>query len=897
MSATGGDPELVFLFTDIEGSTRLWERDSVAMQAALARHNALIDAAVASHSGRIFKTMGDGMFAVFAEPLQALEAAISAQQALVATDWSELGLKQYLGVRMALHAGVAQEQAGDFSGVALNRLARLLAAGHGSQILLFASVAERISELPAGVEFRDLGERWLRDVPGTERVLQVLAPGLPASFPPLNALDPAPHNLPSPPFACIDREAELAQVRIALTQSDARLVTLTGPGGIGKTRLALQVAFDLLDSFPDGIWFVDLSPVREEEQVVSAVIRALGIPDRAGRSPDELLRAWLHERHTLIVLDNCEHVVAGGAAVAADVIRSAANVRLLATSRIPLGIRGEHQLLIEPLRFPDESASLDVATAAASASVLLFVARAAEARPAFALTPANVGAVATICRQVEGIPLALELAAARVAILSPEALQERLNRRLPLLTSGSRDQPARLQTLRNAIDWSYELLPLESRALFRRLAVFAGGCTLDAAERIFAADPGILVLDTLSSLVTQNLLRADPAAADGPRFSMLETIREFAVEELERALEADSWREAHAEYFLQLSFDAAPHLLGGPQQQEWMARIDREYANLRGAALWWLQRQAASNVLELCTNIWHYWAIRGNAHEGMGLLRKALALPLEDGRELRANALRKLGNLSINVGDTNTARPLYEESYALDQMAGNPSGLAESLSDLGMVAMLQGAYDEAAPLLTQSADLWRELKGVRGEAIALNNLAIGAREQGNFDEAISLHQRVIAMQELLEDRIGIAWSHYLLSRVAKDRGRLEEARNLTRQALRAFEESGDIQAIALVQEVIASIALSQGKTADAIALLERSLRIQEARSDKLGMAESLEGLAMARFAKVDLEGAAESLERANGLREQTSCPTPPIDDRKLQPIREFLAGTRLADQL
>jgi class 3 adenylate cyclase len=424
----GADPaaERAFLFTDIEGSTRLWERYPSAMSAALRLHDALIEGAIAAHGGTIFKTIGDAVCASFAAPAQATLAAIDAQRAFAGAGWRQTGLPAPIRVRMAVHAGPVQEHDGDYAGPVLNRLSRLLAAGHGGQILIAGAVAARIRDaLPPGVDLRDLGERRLRDVWGTEHIFHLLVEGLPSSFRPLRTLDPTAHNLPSMPTACIGRDAERARLRSLIPDSDVRLVTLLGPGGIGKTRLALQIATDLLDEFPSGAWFVDLTPVREAEQVPGAVMRSLGIREEPGRTAEESVLDWLAGREALLVLDNCEQVIEGAALLASRIVQRAPGVRIVATSRIPLQIRGEQRLPVEPLDLPAGDAETGLADIEDSSSVRLFLARAREVAPGFELDDRNAPHVAAICRQVDGIPLALELAAARITALGPEALRER----------------------------------------------------------------------------------------------------------------------------------------------------------------------------------------------------------------------------------------------------------------------------------------------------------------------------------------------------------------------------------------------------------------------------------------------------------------------------------------
>lgn len=693
----------------------------------------------------------------------------------------------------------------------------------------------------------------------------------------------------------IDRAPELERLRNWLSDPATRLITLTGPGGIGKTRLALQTAFDLLDSYGDGVWFADLSAVREDDQVVHATLLALGIADSFGERAQDVLLGWLRTRRILLVLDNCEQVVAASARLAAAIVSGAPGVQILATGRQSLGLRGEHRLQVEPLPVPEARASADLRSIAAAPAVQLFVARGAEARHSFALTEGNAATVADICRQVDGIPLALELAAARVVTLSPAALRERLNTRLPVLSTGSRDHPSRQQTLLAAIAWSYELLDPPVRDTFARLAVFAGGWTLSGAQLLLGPMQTTVLEDDLTTLVDHSLVRVDPDAPDETRFSMLETIREFAAERLRELEQEAELREAHAAYFLALSAAASPHLLGGPEQLAWMQRIDREHQNLRSAALWWLDQRDSTRVLELCSNIWHYWSIRGGARDGSELIRRALANGDEIPAPLRAGSLRKFGNLSIAIGDTRMARSLYEESLSIERHEENRTGIADCLIDLGMVAVMQGRLDGFSALLEESAEIHHELGDTRGEATAMFNAAIGWRDAGELDRAERLFEQVLAIQEALPDRIGVAWSWLSLGRVARDRGNIELARHHAEAAAAIFLEAGDDEAIASTNELIAAVEYARGNLDHARMLLTTALATHDRRSDIQKAAETLEALALVEFNAGLWEQSSLALLRATSLREQSGCPVPPIDAPALQQLSIQLARLRDRD--
>lgn len=478
------DPELTtgtltFLFTDVEGSAGLWDRFPSAMRDALAQHDAIVRKSIKGQRGQVVKTTGDGFMAVFAPPANALAACLEAQHQLATAEWPETGP---LRVRMSLHAGEAEARGGDYFGPTVNRAARIMAAGHGGQVLLSEAVAGLlVDHLPTGTNLRDLGEQRLKDLGRPERLFQLLAKGLPADFPPLATLNRRPNNLPTETSGFVGREAELEEIGERLDADGVRLLTLTGPGGTGKTRLALRAAAERIDRFEDGVFLVDLSSSRDAESMLSAIARALGISEPRDRSLSEELTAQLHERHMLLVLDNFEQVMVAAPA-AAQLLRDCPRLKLLVTSREPLHVRGEHLFAVPPLGLPQASKEPTTATQlAAYESIQLFVQRAQEVKPDFALTDSNAEAVAEICRRLDGLPLAIELATARINLFSPQALRDRLESSLQLLRSGARDLPERQQTLRGTIDWSYQLLEPAEQRLFELLSVFAGAAVESVA--------------------------------------------------------------------------------------------------------------------------------------------------------------------------------------------------------------------------------------------------------------------------------------------------------------------------------------------------------------------------------------------------------------------------------
>src|SRR5215218_7586944 len=582
---------VTFLFTDIEGSRALWERDRQAMAAAVDRHLALLDAAIQAHGGIRFKTIGDAVQAAFPTAPQGVAAALQGQRDLLAEDWGELGP---LRVRMALHAGEATpNERGDYLAAPLNRLSRLLATGHGRQILLTQVVQQLArSALPPRAELRDLGDHRLRDLLEPERVYQLLHPEVPVEFPPLIALKNRPHNLPLQPTPFLGREREVGAVVDMLRRSEVRLVTLTGPGGVGKTRLALQVAADLLDTFPDGVWFVDLSVLNDATLVPSAIAAVFSVREEGSELTDRLAGV-LEGKRLLLVTDNFERVVIAAKAVS-EMLARVSGMKVLATSRTPLHVYGEREVPLAPLPLPDPARLPPLEQLNQYDAVRLFIERAQAVKPDFAVTPANAPAVAEICYRLDGLPLAIELAAVYVKVLPPQALLKRLEKRLPLLTGGARTLPTRQQTMRDAVAWSHDLLSAEEQIHFRRLAVFAGGCTIDAAEAVAGAERALDVFGNMTALVDESLLRQEEGLEDEPRFRMLETVREYGLEQLEASNEGEETRNRLAAWSLILSQQTAPDEYLGNMSPWSVKRVGEELPNLRAAITWLLARGEAT---------------------------------------------------------------------------------------------------------------------------------------------------------------------------------------------------------------------------------------------------------------------------------------------------------------
>jgi predicted ATPase/class 3 adenylate cyclase len=830
---------VTFLFTDIEGSTRLWEQQPEAMATALARHDALLREVIAAQGGTVFKMVGDGLHAAFGTAPDALAAALTAQRALQGEAWGAVGP---LRVRMALHTGTAEAREGDYFGPALNRVARLLAAGHSGQVLLSAATWELVrDQLPPEVALRDLGMHRLKDLTRPEQIYQLMVPDLPSEFPPLHTLERWRTNLPVQLTPLIGREQEVATVCDLVRREDVRLVTLSGPGGVGKTRLGVQVAAELLDSFPDGVYFVALAPISDPAFVPSAIAQPLGLQETGSQPLIERLQEYLRDKRLLLLLDNFEQLLDAASLIAA-LLAVVPSLKLLITSRSVLHLSGEHTFPVPPLRLPDRKQLPSVEQLSQYDAVALFIARARAARPEFQVSNENAPAVVEICVRLDGLPLAIELAAARCAVLSPQALLARLNQRLKLLTGGARDLPARQQTLRNTIGWSYDLLDADEQTLFRHLAVFVGGCTLEAAEAVASElkieneqlkndlsdrsfsilNSQFSILDGLTSLVEKSLLRQEEMEDGEPRFGMLETVREYALERLEESGEADALWRAHATYYLALAERAEPEFMGA-QYRRWQLRLGVEHDNLRAALAWAVGREEAEMGLRLAGALARFWDDRGYLSEGRAWLAAALARPQAPPTLARAKALNSLGNLAASQGDDVAVQILLNESLALFRVLGDRRGSAATLVNMGIAAWRHGDYARATALLEESLTLYRDIGDADGHADALAWLAAVAREQGDYARAMALFEECLAHWQERGNKGDKGYALNGMGDAVLQQGDVGRAKVLYEEALALGREVENGQLIAFVLSNLGRVAHAQGDTVQARALLEESV--------------------------------------------------------------------------
>ena len=830
MAARASAATLTFLFSDIEGSTRLLDTlGSEAYTQVLERQAAIMRAAVTRHGGREEGTEGDSFFVVFDGAVAAVEAAVEAQRALASEPWPAGG---EVTVRMGLHAGEASTSAAGLVGLDIHRAARIAAAAHGGQVVVSEAVRTLVAaDLAGGISLRSLGSHRLKDLREPEPLSQVVADGLRMEFPPLQSLDARPNNLPTQLTSFVGREKELQEAGELLEAN--RLVTLTGPGGTGKTRLSLQIAANAAERYPDGLFFVALETVREPALVASRIASAIGLAETGARTADVVLREWLAGKHVLLVLDNFEQVLAAGPVIA-ELMRDVPGVSALITSRAALRVSGEQEYPVPGLPTPPDLSQLsqlelanlpagartiDVDALSAYESVRLFIARATSVRPDFKVTNDNAPAIAAIAARLHGMPLAIELAAARVKLFSPDALRARLEDQLGLLSAGARDLPERQQTLRGAIAWSYDILDEGHRRLLDRLSAFEGGIELAAAEAVCGPtnELGLEVIDGLMNLADQSLIRTVETEGE-PRFHLLDTIRAYAAERLADRGEADDVAARHSAWFLQLAQRLEPELAGA-EQRIYLDRLEREHDNIRAV----LDRATAAGdarvAIGLAHAVWRFWQKRGHLNEARRRLDvMAAATWSHDDPTLRARLMEALGGVCWWQADIRAMRSAYREAVELWRAIGDKAELANALYNYTFVFSVPEDPNSAPEDLDPDGEGQR----ASAEAYALYEQLGDERGQGNvlwsrgnrkyFSEGpdAGLEDFLQALEKFrrVGDRTMEAWSLHMVGGGLLRERRPEEARPLLREALQHFLVAGDAAGMTLVIDDLSSMALA-----------------------------------------------------------------------------------------
>ncbi|MDQ4036459.1 MAG: adenylate/guanylate cyclase domain-containing protein [Chloroflexota bacterium] len=908
---------VTFLFTDIEGSTRLVQTLGSSYREVLETHQLLLRQAFAS--GVEVATQGDSFFVVFESASEAVAAAVAAQRSLASRPWPR---DVVVRVRIGLHTGQGTLGADSYVGFDVHRAARIAAAGHGGQVLLSETTRALVRrELPAGVTVRDLGEHRLKDLALPERIFQLVIDGLATDFPALQSADDQRSNLPAQLTSFVGREAELAELK-ALARAH-RLVTVIGTGGTGKTRLMIQVANEMLAEQPDGIWLVELAPLSDPEAVTLAIARGLGIRNDSGRPLIETLTDFLRTKELLLLLDNCEHLIGAVADLAERILAAAPTVSILTTSREALGIAGERVFQVPSLGLPalphglhehGQATERWLREARAAEAVRLFVDRATAALPSFSLTAAEAPAVVEICRRLDGIPLAIELAAARVPLLSVHEIAQRLGDRFRLLTGGRRTALPRQQTLQALIDWSWDLLGDDERRLLRRLSVFTGGCTIEAAaavtglpdEPMTGDDPSLDTLEVLGRLVGRSLVVVDRSAAT--RYRLLETIRQYARDRLLEAAEGSVVRERHLRFYLDLALRAEPELQG-PGIVTWLALLDADADNLRAAVNWSLEADPPAGV-RLCLALALYWRMR-SVTEGLEYLGRAAdaarslpdGAPTGDGEKdtLVARLLAAAANASWMAGSAAIGRPWAEESLRRARELDDPRALAEALIAMSMTTVFVGEADGVLEWTDEALRLAETIGAWSSIAFLQAGLAQWNVENSDHRAAEARLASATTAAERSGNPEAIAFTALSRGRMDGFAGRLPEARRAFASAIEGYEQLDDEGMMLVARSDLAHALRLNGIAGEAVDIYRRTLHAWQHAGNRGAIANQLESVAFVALERDEAGRAARLLGAAEAIREDARAPMLSWErfeyDRAVEALRHRLDADDLASAL
>ena len=865
---------VTLLFADVAGSTRLLAALGADYSAVLADYRRLMHEAAAPQSGTLIDTAGDGLFYSFPTARGALIAALDAQRALRTHRWPQ---DAEVEARMGIHTGEPVSSDAQLVGIDVHRAARICAAGHGGQVLVSVTTHELLGgAAPADTTLRDLGEHRLKDLDRPERVFQATASDMPTEFPPLRSLDNWPNNLPRQLSTFVGRAESLAAVTEQLGTTP--LLTLVGPGGVGKTRLALEAAASAMDRFPDGAWVIDLAALGDGSLIPEAVGSTLRVKEQPGVPILRTLAQHIGERRILLFFDDCDHVLESVAAVSDELLRACDQLRILVTSREALGMAGESLYPVPSLDLPARGAEVSAVDVAQAEAGQLFVDRAKAVQPAFTLTEQNAAAVAQICRRLDGIPLAIELAAARVKSLPPEQIASRLDDRFRLLTGGSRMALPRHRTLKAAMDWSFELLTDAERELFVRLSVFAGTFGLEAVESV--CEGGLVArgdaLDLLSRLIDRSLVVLEETPAEA-RYRLLDTVQQYAQERLLESDPAIAIRERHRSYMLILVERTAPLLFAGPQAADAAARIAADHENVRAALQWTDDDPAgAPEELRLAGNLWRYWEMEGHLAEGRGWLSRALARTDGEVSELRANALSGLGSLASQQGDLAAALTAYEGALTIQREIGKAHATAYACTNLANVCVERGDFERARDLYEEGIALIRQTPDAPGVAFGVLNLADVAARQGDRAEARRLFDEAVAIVRSTGDPIGLAIALGRDATFSLQVGDAAEARAKHEEALELYRRFGDGRGVARTLMFLGDIVAVEGDLAEAERMYRLSIDERSRLGDRAGLAAACDRIARLLVLS-DPERAARLLGYADAQRDAIGASLPPAD--------------------
>ncbi len=854
---------VTFLFTDIEGSTRLSQEYPDTIQAAIDNHHLILHDAIKSNNGFVFDNTGDAFCCSFERPEDAVMSAVIAQKNLATEKWEDAVIKTRIGI----HSGAAEWNGENYMGyITLARTARVMSASYGEQIIISNDTFELIKDyITSQFSYRDLGERRLKDLIQPVRLFQIVANGIREDFPPLKTLDARPNNLPVQLSSFIGRKEEMKQIKCML--KDKRLLTFTGPGGTGKTRLSLQIAADIIDDFGNGVWFVELASLIEPELLPNVIVHTLGIKEQPKENVEDTLIEYLQDKELLIILDNCEHIIKACAVLAEKILQKSSKIKIIATSREALQCSGEQTYKILSLETPDPKDKESPELLTQYEAVRLFIERALCVNKNFRVNNDNAPALAEICHKLDGIPLAIELAAVRIKILSVEKIHERLDDRFKLLIGGQRTALPRQQTLKALIDWSYDLLSNEERILWSRLSVFSGGWNLDAAEDI-CSDLTIIkkeeILDLLGNLTDKSIVIFNQ---DNNKYSMLESIKQYGHDKLIKSNKYKIIKDKFLKFYTELAETANKNLRGG-ETAIWINILNSEYKNIEKGLIWSLDSNENEISARIVGSIAQYWFILGNISEGIRWLEIVLMKQPEnmDSYFCRVNYFR--GKFARLNGDFEMAKIFLNRSLQYWREVGNKRGISDTLNSLGVNEFDQGRYEQAAEYYEENLKIYRESENKKGIAVSLNNLGNVVSNLGDFTKAIKLYEESLAIRRELKDELGIGITLNNLGILAFEQGEYEKAYDLLNQSMQIRHSIGDRNGIAISILNLGHTAYNQGEFLKSSNYYKESLKICREIGDKSLTADSLCNLGKAALEQEDTEQALKFIEESIGINRE-----------------------------
>ena len=889
---------VTFLFTDIENSTPLWEKHPQAMKSALAKHDSLVHSFSLLHNGRIIKTTGDGFLVAFATATDAVQAAIHAQQAIQKDAWDDVAIK----VRMGIHTGEAELRDGDYFGGTLNLAARIMSIGHGGQILISETTLQIAQEhLSADVSVTDLGEHRLKGLSKVERIFQISTLELQQEFPALKSLTHKSNNLPTQLTSFIGRERELDEAQSIL--ENARLLTLIGPGGTGKTRLSIQLGAQLLSNFKDGVWLVEFAPISDPSLVMQTIASVFDIGEVPGAPLKMLVHDFVREKHLLLILDNCEHLVEASARVADEILHVAPKVKIIVSSREALGINGETVYRVPSLSTPNQD-EVTKEAALGFESVMLFVERASASNPKFHLTDENASFVAQICSRLDGIPLAIELAASRITVFSPEQIAKRLDDRFKLLTGGSRTALPRQQTLRALIDWSYGLLSEGEQPLLRRLSVFAGGWTFEAAETICN---NVDVLEHLPQLVNKSLVTVNDEGGE-PRYFLLETIRQYAREKLLEGGEGEGTRERHLAYFLEMAETAFPEMLTREKELQWIRKLEIEYDNIRVAINWGIANNPIA-TMRLVRSLTYLFIVTSYAMEGHRWGKAVLEqvnLLVANGKILTAEEeihmarlIAAMSIMSFSMGDNQATAMEAEQATTLLRTLGDKWTLALTLAYHSAGKLATGKFKEAIASVDEVLELAEELGDNYILASALSAASgVEFMVRRDFDKTDALLEKA---GELFKEH-GSRWSYaitvYGFGSLLRLQGRFQKAREKYKIAMETMQAMDSMRNVVMIKSDLAHILRQEGNYPEAISSYRETINEWQRMGHRAAVAHQMECLAFMAKSQEQVEKATKLLGAAEALRQKIGIAMAPYEreeyEREVADLKANMDGKEFA---